>query len=145
MSLLTISQPGQQHSQHQSAGQQVRRDHHQPAGQHGVSHITHPRRQTPLPYNGCPSNANFGFSAPIQKKPVSEAEKELKDSSHKLLGAIMGRFADNADHRQRFEKEVSTSKTVNSLVEQQLGFVGGLHPLVQTAMLIGEKFYRTKF
>ena len=52
----------------------------------------------------------------------------------------MSRFADNADHKQRFEKEVSASKTVNQLVEQQLGFVGNLHPLAQTALLIGEKF-----
>ena len=57
----------------------------------------------------------------------------------------MGKFADNADHKQRVEKEVNSSKTVNSLIETQLTFVGDLHPLLQTVMLIGEKFYRTKF
>ena len=132
-----------QHSQQRSGVQRLphpvnRSARYQP-------YIAHPKRPSPLPYNGCPSTANFGFSAPVQKKPVSEAEKELKDSSHKLLGAVMGRFAHNADHQKRFEKEVSTSKTVNSLVEQQLSFVGDLHPLLQTALLIGEKFYRTKF
>ena len=133
----------QNQGQQRSAGQRLphpvnRSARYQP-------YIAHPKRPQHLPYNGCPSTANFGFSTPIQKKPVSEAEKELKDSSHKLLGAVMGRFADNADHQKRFEKEVSTSKTVNSLVEQQLTFVGDLHPLLQTALLIGEKFYRTKF
>ena len=134
--------------------EQVQQSQQRPAGQrlpNSISrsaryqpYISHPKRPTPLPYNGCPSRANFGISAPIQKKPVSEAEKELRDSSHKLLGAALGRFADDADHKARFEKEVSTSKTLNSLVEQQLAFVGDLHPLAQTALLIGEKFFRTK-
>ena len=107
-------------------------------------YIVHPRRQNPLPFNGFPSGKNFGISAPVQKKPPSEAEKELKDSSTKLLGAVLGRFADSADHQQRFEKEVNSSKTVNSLIEEQLTFVADLHPLVQTTLLICEKFYRTK-
>ena len=92
------------------------------------------------------SNLSFGMNLPPAKKPkVSEAEKELKDSSVKLLAATLGQFSDNDEHKARFAKEVDSSKTVNSLLEDQLGFVGDLHPLIQITMLVGEKFYRTKF
>ena len=80
-----------------------------------------------------------------EKRKVSEAEAELKGSSTKLLAATLGQFASSADHKTRFSKELNDSKTVSNLLEGQLTFVGDLHPLVQMGMLIGEKFWRTKF
>ena len=103
-------------------------------------------RFRPPPFNGQRSNSQFGMSLPPpEKKKVSEAEAELKESSTKLLAATLGQFASSADHKTRFSKELNDSKTVSNLLEGQLTFVGDLHPLVQMGMLIGEKFWRTKF
>ena len=90
------------------------------------------------------SKSQFGISTP-EKKKVSEAEAELKDSSTKLLAATLGQFTSSADHKTRFSKEIKASKTVGNLLEGQLTFVGDLHPLVQMGLLVGEKFWRTKF
>ena len=88
----------------------------------------------------------FGISQPPAKKPrVSEAEVELKASSTKLLAATLGHYADNAEHKKRFTKEIDDSKTVSTLLEDQLTFIGDLHPLIQMGLLVSEKFYRTKF
>ena len=134
---VVTSQPSQQRGQPPS--QRSRRP---------VPYSIHQARARfrPPSFNGQRSNAQFGMSLPApEKKKVSEAEAELKESSTKLLAATLGQFASSADHKTRFSKEINNSKTVSNLLEGQLTFVGDLHPLVQMGLLVGEKFWRTKF
>ena len=77
----------------------------------------------------------------VKKQKI--AQDELQESASGLLVKCGGRFTKNAGHKDRFQKELDSSKAIPLLLGEYTGWVDQLPAALQIVALVGEKYLKT--